>query len=145
MIGVRLSLVSMRISRSTIGVVVVMLLVVSVSDAEDDAHSSPLTAHLTDDSGERQPLQTVVPIYPDRARRDRLEGEVEVCFNVDRDGRTSRVAVRKSTNRIFEKPSTLAIRASSYRPLQEGQELSGIKTCRTFHFLLTPVAIEKPE
>ena len=135
----------MRNSFATIGVVVTMLLSASVGDAEDDSHASPLIDHLTDDSGERQPLQTVVPIYPKRARRDRLEGEVEVCFNVDRDGQTSRVAVRKSTNRIFEKPSTLAIRASSYRPLREGKKLSGIKTCRTFHFLLTPVAIEKPE
>ena len=135
----------MRNSFATIGVVVTMLLSASVGDAEDDSHASPLIDHLTDDSGERQPLQTVVPIYPKRARRDRLEGEVEVCFNVDRDGRTSRVAVRKSTHRVFEKPSTLAIRASSYRPLREGKKLSGIKTCRTFHFLLTPVAIEKPE
>lgn len=136
---------SMRNSFATIGVVVTMLLCASVGDAEDDSHASLLIDHLTDDSGERQPLQTVVPIYPKRARRDRLEGEVEVCFNVDRDGRTSRVTVRKSTHRIFEKPSTLAIRASSYRPLREGKKLSGIKTCRTFRFLLTPVAIEKPE
>ena len=135
----------MRNSFATIGVVVTMLLCASVGDAEDDSHASLLIDHLTDDSGERQPLQTVVPIYPKRARRDRLEGEVEVCFNVDRDGRTSRVTVRKSTHRIFEKPSTLAIRASSYRPLREGKKLSGIKTYRTFRFLLTPVAIEKPE
>ncbi len=135
----------MRNSFATIGVVVTMLLSASIGDAEDDSHASPLIDHLTDDSGERQPLQTIVPIYPQRAHRDRLEGEVEVCFNVDRDGRTSRVAVRKSTHRIFEKPSMLAIRASSYRPLREGKELSGIKTCRTFRFLLTPVAIEQPE
>ena len=135
----------MRNSFATIGVVVTMLLSASIGDAEDDSHASPLIDHLTDDSGERQPLQTIVPIYPQRAHRDRLEGEVEVCFNVDRDGRTSRVAVRKSTHRIFEKPSMLAIRASSYRPLRGGKELSGIKTCRTFRFLLTPVAIEQPE
>ncbi len=102
--------------------------------------------HLVDDSSDRKPLQTQVPQYPypEKARRQRLEGEVEVCFHVDREGRTSRVGVRRSTNRIFEKPSMLAVRASTYRPLPEGSRLSGIKTCRTFRFRLTPVAIEQP-
>ncbi len=100
---------------------------------------------LIGDSGERKPLLTMVPEYPERARRERLEGDVEVCFNVDREGRTSRVSVRGSTNRIFEKPAILAIRASSYRPLPEDKELSGIKTCRSFRFRLTPVAIERPQ
>ena len=97
------------------------------------------------ESGGREPLLTVVPVYPEKARRARLEGEVQVCFNVDRDGKTSRVAVRKSTNRIFERPSRNAAKASTYRPLSAGESLSGIKTCRTFEFLLTPVSIEVPE
>ena len=101
--------------------------------------------HFTDDTGDRMPLQTVVPVYPERAIADRIEGEVQVCFNVDREGRTSRIAVRRSSNRLFEKPAMLAIRGSTYTPLQEGEEQSGIKTCRTFRFLLDPVAIEVPD
>ena len=101
--------------------------------------------HFTDDTGNRMPLQTVVPVYPERALADRIEGEVQVCFNVDREGRTSRIAVRRSSNRLFEKPAMLAIRGSTYAPLPEGEELSGIKTCRTFRFLLDPVAIEVPD
>ena len=93
---------------------------------------------------DRKPLQTVVPVYPKRALQERLEGQVEVCFEVDREGRTSRIAVRHSSNRIFEKPSIQAVRASSYQPLEEGETLSGIKTCRTFRFALDPVAIEDP-
>lgn len=108
--------------------------------ADDDAD----VTHLTDDSSDRKPLQTMVPTYPEKARRDRLTGEVEVCFNVDREGKTSRVSVRRSTHRIFEKPAILAARASTYYPLAEGKTLSGIKTCRTFRFRLTPVAIERP-
>jgi TonB family protein len=100
--------------------------------------------HLMDDSGDRKPLQTIVPVYPQRALEDRIQGEVEVCFNVDREGRTSRIAVRHSSNRLFEKPALLAIRASSYTPLPAGKPLSGIKTCRTFRFLLDPVAITDP-
>ena len=97
------------------------------------------------DTGEREPLLTVVPLYPEKARRARVEGEVQVCFNVGRSGKTSRVAVRSSTNRAFEKPSRDAVKASTYHPLAANKELSGIKTCRTFRFHLSPVAIELPE
>lgn len=97
------------------------------------------------DEGDREPLLTVVPVYPEKARRARLEGEVQVCFNVSREGKTSRVAVRNSTNRIFERPSRNAVKASTYRPLEPGERLTGIKTCRTFKFHLAPVAIEMPE
>ncbi len=96
------------------------------------------------DSSERKPLLTLVPVYPERALQERLQGEVEVCFNVDREGRTSRIAVRHSSSRVFERPSILAIRASSYVPLSADKKMSGIKTCRTFRFLLDPVAITDP-
>lgn len=109
--------------------------------ANDDAD----VGYITDEDGGRKPLQTVVPVYPELARRERLEGEVQVCFNVDRDGKTHRVRVRKSTNRIFDKASVQAARASTYAPLPEGKKPSGIKTCRTFRFHLSPVAIERPE
>ena len=96
------------------------------------------------DTGERVPLYTVVPKYPEAARRARVEGEVEVCFNVDREGTTRRIAVRRSSNRVFEKPAKRAVRDSTYEPLPDDVQLSGIKTCRTFRFYLNPVAIEKP-
>ena len=85
---------------------------------------------------ERVPLHTVVPKYPPDARRDRIEGEVEVCFNVDREGRPYRIAVRRSTHRVFEKPSIRAVRASRYKALQRSEPVPAIKTCRTFSFSL---------
>lgn len=108
--------------------------------AED---SSDLT-HLLDPAAERVPLHTVVPVYPKRAVQDRLQGDVEVCFDVDREGRTSRIAVRRSSHRIFEKSAIQAVKSSSYRPLDDDEVTSGIKTCRTFRFRLDPVAIEDP-
>ena len=101
--------------------------------------------HMTDESGERQPLHTVVPANPERARRERLEGDVQVCFTVDRDGRTSRVRVRTSSHRVFEKAAIAAVRESTYKPMPPEIRLSGIKTCRTFRFRLMPLAIEQPE
>ncbi len=109
------------------------------------AEDSTSVTHLVSDTGERMPLNTVVPIYPEKARRERVEGDIEVCFNVDREGRTSRVRVRRSTDRVFERPAVLATRASTFAPLPRDQRLSGIKTCRTFRFRLLPVAIEQPE
>lgn len=97
-------------------------------------------ARVIDSDTDRIPEQTVVPVYPEKARRDRIEGEVQVCFDVDRSGRTRRVAVRQSTHRIFEKPSIRAVKASTFRPLKDGQELQVIKSCRTFVFSLQPVA-----
>lgn len=121
--------------------VLAMLLGFASGHADDSAEAD----HLYSDSTGRRPLQTTVPTYPERARRERLEGDVEVCFNVDQKGKTSRVAVRRSTHRIFEKPAMLAIRSSTYYPLSDDEGKSGIKTCRTFRFRLTPVAIEQPQ
>ena len=107
--------------------------------ANDDAQ----VTHFTDSGGERVPTNTVAPIYPAIARRDRIEGDVKVCFDVDREGRPYRIAVRTSTNRVFEKPSLRAVRASRFRALAAGEESSGIKTCRTFRFRLEPLAADE--
>lgn len=106
------------------------------------AQETPIVEYVPGDDGERTPLHTVVPIYPEEARRARVEGEVEVCFKVNREGKTSRVAVRRSTNRVFEKPSRDAVRASTYKRLPKDKELSGIKTCRTFRFRLEDVTTD---
>ena len=117
-----------------------LLGIAAVVFAEED---SDLT-HLLDPAAERVPLHTVVPVYPKRALQDRLQGDVEVCFDVDREGRTSRIAVRRSSHRIFEKSAIQAVKSSSYKPLEDDVVTSGIKTCRTFRFRLDPVAIEDP-
>lgn len=95
-----------------------------------------------DGGHERVPLNTVAPAYPEAARRDRIEGDVQVCFNVDREGRPYRIAVRSSTNRAFEKPAIRAIRASRYQPVAEDREVPAIKTCRTFRFRLESAAAD---
>jgi len=89
-----------------------------------------------DESTERVPLYTVAPQYPPLAKQMRVEGEVTVCFNVDRDGKTHRVKVRSSSNRIFEKPAIKAVRDSTYQPLKKNQKETGVKSCRTFRFSL---------
>jgi TonB family protein len=121
-------------------VVVVLAALFATAYAAD----TPKVTHLTDNDDGRKPLKTVVPVYPELARRERLEGEVQVCFNIRQNGTTHRVRVRRSSNRIFEKPSVRAVRASRYEALPEGVKSSGIKTCRTFIFQLDPVADSQP-
>lgn len=106
--------------------------------AEEDQDSPPGAA-----DSDRKPTHTVIPEYPAIARRDRIEGEVQVCFNISRKGKTRRIAVRKSTHRLFEKPAIRAVRASHYAPVPDHKEVPAIKTCRTFRFTLEPVVVEK--
>lgn len=94
---------------------------------------------------ERKPVHTVVPEYPEVARRDRIEGEVQVCFEITREGRTRKVAVRRSTHRIFEKPARRAVKRSSYVPLPGDADVPSIKACRTFRFSLEPVTTENAD
>jgi TonB family protein len=103
------------------------------------AEESEVT-HFTDQNGDRVPLNTVAPVYPAAARRDRVEGDVQVCFHVDREGRPYRIGVRTSTDRVFEKPSMRAVRASRYQPIADNQPVPAIKTCRTFRFRLESLA-----
>ena len=112
------------------------LFVVSLLCATSYAADEYRATDLEQDGYERIPLNTVAPAYPAIARRDRIEGDVQVCFKVDREGRPYRIAVRTSTNRIFEKPAIRAIRASRYQPWPEDQAVPAIKTCRTFRFRL---------
>jgi len=94
---------------------------------------------------DRMPANTIVPEYPEEARLERIEGEVQVCFDISREGFPQRVKVRRSTNRVFEKPARDAVRRSTWRPIQLGQKVPGIKGCRTFRFTLEPVPLDERE
>lgn len=130
----------MRRSRQSAQIVAAAVLCVVAAGVLDAADAlDPLA---TDTDTERTPNFTLIPNYPKVARRDRIEGEVQVCFDITRAGRTRRIAVRKSTHRIFEKPAIRAVRASTYEALPDDAVMSGIKSCRTFRFTLEPVVAE---
>ncbi len=85
----------------------------------------------------RAPMLTVTPQYPEKARRERLEGRVSVCFHITAAGEVRRAYVLRSTHRWFNKPALKAIRASAYEPAPGAES-----ACRTFYFRLKPV--ERP-
>lgn len=98
-----------------------------------------------DSDTDRVPLNTVIPEYPERARLERIEGDVQVCFYISREGFPRRTSVRHSTHRYFEKAARDAVRRSSWRPLPWGEDVPNIKTCRTFQFTLVPVPLDERE
>ena len=114
-----------------------LLLLAAATQAE-----TTVVTRFIDHGSDRVPKHTVAPEYPHVARRDRIEGQVQVCYNIDRKGRPYRVAVRSSTHRIFEKPALRAVKASTYMPLKDGEKRTGIKTCRTFRFELDPAVAD---
>ena len=111
-----------------------LVLVGALAHADETRISSQF-----DENSDRVPSVTVAPEYPKNARRDRIEGEVQVCYHIDKKGRPYRVAVRQSTHRVFERPSIRAVKASTYVVLKPDEKTSGIKSCRTFRFQLVPV------
>jgi TonB family protein len=98
-----------------------------------------------DSDYDRQPLHTVVPEYPEKARRNRIEGEVQVCFDITREGFPRRIAVRRSSHRYFEKAARNAVRRSTWQPIPQGREVPAIKACRTYRFALVPVPPDERE
>jgi TonB family protein len=106
--------------------------------AAEAAAQQPDTAITDSSSGRREPEVTRFPYYPALARRQRIEGEVTVCFKVAPDGRILEANVTSSTHEIFEKPALEAIRQSSFEPLAAGEELVPT-VCRTYRFRLDPV------
>ena len=98
-----------------------------------------------DSDYDRQPLHTVVPEYPEKARRERIEGEVQVCFDITREGFPRRIAVRRSSHRYFEKAARSAVRRSTWQPIPKDRDLPAIKACRTFRFALVPVPPDERE
>ncbi len=119
-------------------IIIATILTTSAFGDDDEA----LLAVVIDTNTSRISVTVVAPEYPRDARRDRVEGEVQVCFEVDRKGRTRRVAVRRSSNRAFERPSIRAVKASTFRPIGDDEELPPIKSCRTFRFALQPIEEE---
>ena len=98
---------------------------------------------ITDSSTDRQPATTAFPKYPSIARRDRIEGEATICFNIDARGKVKNAKVREYSHKIFRRPALRAARASTFEPLAPGQVLAKGKACRTYRFRLEPIPREQ--
>ncbi len=124
-------------ARATLSVVL-LALAIPVLAQEDDG-----PVDTVDSKTERKPIHTIVPEYPEAARRERIEGEVQVCFDITRAGTPRRIAVRRSSHRYFEKPARKAVRQSTWKAIPPGEEVPTIKACRTFRFRLERIPIDE--
>ena len=103
---------------------------------------STSVVHFLDSNTDRVPLLTAFPSYPSIARRDRIEGQVTVCFMIKQDGGIRRAKLKNTTHRIFKKPVLKAIKRSTFEPLSPSQVLDTARTCRTYRFRLEPILVE---
>ncbi len=101
--------------------VCLVLAVVGAALADNTTHITRIT-HVEDASSDRMPWITAVPQYPKLARRERIEGEATICYTIDTKGRIRRPSVRRSSHKMFAKPSLKAIKQSSYEPLRPDQK-----------------------
>ena len=122
-------------------VFLVAMLIVHMS-ATAIAQDMAGVTHFIDRNTDRIPALTTFPKYPSIARRDRIEGEVTVCFKIKANGKVSRPVVTDRSHRIFSKPSLRAIRKSNFEPIGPGQLLATARTCRIYRFSLEPVLAE---
>ncbi|MFQ6006765.1 MAG: energy transducer TonB [Woeseia sp.] len=118
------------------------LISATILHADNNTRVTRIT-HMEDSTSDRIPSVTAVPKYPEVARRDRIEGEATVCYTIDARGRIRRPAVKRSSHRMFAKPALRAIKQSRYEPADD--KTSVARACRTYRFLLNPVAIEEIE
>ncbi|MBT8081559.1 MAG: energy transducer TonB [Gammaproteobacteria bacterium] len=124
-------------SEATLIVALLALAIPALAQQDDD----PVDA--MDSKTERMPVNTIVPEYPEAARRERIEGEVQVCFDITRSGMPRRIAVRRSSHRYFEKPARDAVRRSTWRAVPPGEKAPNIKACRTFRFRLERIPLDE--
>lgn len=110
--------------------VVVALLAVTAASAD------PLWEPDAVEASDRKAVLVVSPSYPEKAWRQRRQGRVIVCFDIQANGRTKKAYVLASSNRVFNKSALKAVRLSRFEELDAGTEPED--SCRTFQFLLEP-------
>jgi TonB family protein len=140
----------MRRIRSGLLLLVAIPFVTAIASSEkEDEISNVANAKDTrvtfvrDSATDRQPAKTAFPKYPSIARRDRIEGEATVCFDIDVRGKVKHAKVKSYTHKIFKKPALRSARKSSFEPLRPNQVLARTKSCRIYRFRLDPIPAEE--
>lgn len=87
-------------------------------------------------TAERRALKTPLPHYPQKALRNRLEGDVQVCYVVDVNGHIHRPRVQSTSHRWFNRAAIRAARGLRYEPAPPGAANSRTNLCSTFRFRL---------
>lgn len=90
-----------------------------------------------------EPVRLVQPDYPRAARMAGNDGAVLVCFTIDENGRVVAPAVRESTAAVFERAVLSALNRSRFRPARIDGRPVRSTACRTWRFMLEPLAEQR--
>lgn len=116
----------MRLSAVMAGTV--FALVANVGAADDATVTTP----------ERRTLSWSSPKYPTKARNERLEGDVTVCYTIDARGKVRRPFVKKSSARVFNRSALRAAKAIVYEAAAPDAANERAPGCSTYRFRLEP-------
>ena len=99
----------------------------------------PLVSAATvgDNSSIRKPVLITTPEYPKKAFRARVQGDVEVCFEILTDGKVYKPYISSSSDRVFNRSALRAIRSSRFEADPGGERAT--RGCRVYRFRLKPV------
>ena len=87
-------------------------------------------------TAQRRAMTTPLPHYPEKALRERLEGDVQVCYVVDINGHIHRPRVQSTSHRWFNRAAIRAARGLRYEPAAPGAANGRTSLCSTFRFRL---------
>ena len=76
-------------------------------------------------------IKTIDPKYPRSALQRRINGSVQVIFDVDRSGNTTNIRIKSSTNKLFDSEAMRVIRSSKFEPALNSKGIP------TYYFDLT--------
>ncbi|RIK76750.1 hypothetical protein DCC62_10910 [candidate division KSB1 bacterium] len=93
----------------------------------------PPPEHVLYDQGPKV-VKEVSPIYPQAARKARLEGDVRVKIWVGKDGKPKKVVIQKSDNEIFNRAAIEAANQFTYKPAMYQNNPVDVWASIAFHF-----------
>jgi len=83
------------------------------------------------------PLNEVLPVYPDSARRRGIEGYVKLAFTITAEGRVENVRVLESSpTRVFDRAARRAALRWRFAPRREGGQLVARDAVKKLEFRL---------
>lgn len=108
----------------------------SVSSAQS-AQSSPSAPSSSGSDADVIPLNEVLPVYPDSARRRGIEGYVQLAFTITAEGRVENVRVLESSPaRVFDREARRAALRWRFAPRTENGQLVAREAVKKLEFRL---------
>lgn len=122
------------IVRPSLFITALFAILVGCGELSAQQPAAPTTPLAGADFGDASLRNWVQPAYPEAAKKQKLEGRVDVQFVVGLDGVVSQAAVKDTTNDIFNEAALAAVRQWTFSPgLEAGKPVaSGMEVAVVF-------------